>query len=349
MTKNLLFGLTTPELRRLLQVHGIPSYRGTQISYWIYRRQVDDFQSMTDLPEKLRSYLQQNYSIGRGIIENRQISSDGTIKLLIRLADNKRIEAVGLPYLKRYTCCVSTQVGCPIGCIFCATGRSGFQRNLSSAEIVSQILEVNSVLRVKMKPDNNSSQNISNVVFMGMGEPLLNYENTMLAINLIRHEIGIGSRHITLSTVGYVPGIKRLAQENLQITLAISLHAASNAIRNYLIPSMRKWALKEIIATCKDYIQKTGRKITFEYCLIDGINDEAEQAIKLASLLKGLNCKVNLIPYNKVTGLKFKKSDIRSREHFSHILCHEGITVTSRIARGADIDAACGQLSIKKI
>ncbi len=231
---------------------------------------------------------------------------------------------------------------------FCATGRSGFTRNLAVSEIVTQILDINKVLRDRVSPGNNPSQDISNVVFMGMGEPLLNYENTLLAIDLIIHEIGIGARHITLSTVGYIPGIRRLAQENLQITLAISLHAASDEVRNYLIPNMRKYAVKDIVAAAADYQKKSGRKITFEYCLIDGINDGAEQAVKLARLIKGLNCNVNLIPYNKVTGLKFKKSDIRTREHFSQILRLEGITVTSRVNRGADIDAACGQLSIKE-
>jgi 23S rRNA (adenine2503-C2)-methyltransferase len=246
------------------------------------------------------------------------------------------VETVGIPYADRFSCCLSTQVGCPVGCVFCATGLGGFTRNLTAGEIVDQVLSIQEA----------SGKRVDHAVFMGMGEPLLNYEATVKALRLLNEEMGIAMRHLTVSTVGFVPGIHRLAQEKLQATLAVSLHAPTDELRRRLIPGM-KFSLNEIIEACRKYFEITGRRVTFEYCLLDGVNDGVEEARELARLLRGMNCHVNLIPYNPVAGLAYKT---RSRERvraFREVLEGAGVQVTQRQQRGADIDAACGQLKAK--
>jgi 23S rRNA (adenine2503-C2)-methyltransferase len=243
------------------------------------------------------------------------------------------VETVGIPYADRFSCCLSTQVGCPVGCVFCATGLGGFTRNLTAGEIVDQVLAVQEA----------SGNRVNHAVFMGMGEPLLNYEATVKAMRLLNGEMGIAMRHLTVSTVGFVPGIRRLAQEKLQATLAVSLHAPTDELRWRLIPGM-KFSLAEIVDACREYLRLTGRRVTFEYCLLEGINDGVEAAGELARLLRGMNCHVNLIPYNPVTGLAYRTRSRKGVRAFREVLEGAGIQVTQRLQRGADIDAACGQL-----
>jgi 23S rRNA (adenine2503-C2)-methyltransferase len=341
---NSLLSMNRQELCYLAGSEGLPLYRGNQIADWIFRSAVKSFDEMKNLPDELRRKLNDKYSIGRSKIIKIQRSKDKTIKLLLELRDGQRIETVGLPYSDRYSCCVSTQAGCPIGCLFCATGASGFKRNLSAGEIVDQILSIVDVIREKSHKTQATEHYIDNVVFMGMGEPLLNYDATMKAVNLINEELGIGARRITISTVGIIPGIERLKDENMQFTLAVSLHAATEELRRHLLPGARKWTIGALLDCCRDYIKKTGRRVTFEYCLIEDINDGNEQAIRLAELLSDMKNHINIIPYNAVAGLPFKSPSGKRTENFVNILKESGLNVTRRVRKGSDIDAACGQL-----
>jgi 23S rRNA (adenine2503-C2)-methyltransferase len=266
------------------------------------------------------------------------------MKLLLAMRDGAKVEAVGLPYADRFSCCMSTQVGCPVGCVFCASGLSGYTRNLTAGEIVDQVLAVQEAALNCPFQIHCDSCSIDHVTLMGMGEPLLNYVSTVKAVRLLNKELGIGMRHLTVSTVGYVPGIRRLAQEKLQITLAVSLHAYSFELRRQLIPGMSKWSVAEIVDACREYGQQTGRRVTFEYCLLDRINDGVPEARELAKVLHRLNCHLNLIPYNPVSGLPFRVPSEKRIRAFRSILENAGIQVTQRVKRGSDIDAACGQL-----
>lgn len=316
-------------------------FRARQIFQWLHQKNVTSFAAMKNLPQSLLQRLDQ-----LGFITNLEIalarsSKDGTRKYLFRLHDNQLIESVYLPYaVGRKSICISSQVGCGIGCSFCATGQGGLVRNLLPGEIVDQVYAVQRDLRVK----------INNVVFMGMGEPLLNYDAVLRAIRLFNHPEGgsIGMRRITLSTCGLVPQIQRLAAEKLQFVLAISLHAPNDHLRNKLMPINQKYPLSELLAACQEYIQVTGRRITFEYALISGINDSPACARQLAKLLTNLLCHVNLIPINPVAGTAMKKPQSNKIELFREIVQDAGIEVTLRKERGTDIDAACGQLRAKE-
>ena len=345
MVKTIL-GLTTAEIRQMMVSAGMPSFRGSQVADWIYKKGVSDFESMTNLPESLRNELKSKYRIGRSKLLQKQKSKDGAFKLLLELADLEKIETVGIPYEDRFSCCVSTQVGCPVGCIFCATGASGYKRNLDAGEIVDQVLSMSGAGENVSCIKHESEQPVNNVVFMGMGEPLLNYDQTMKALRLINQELRIGARQLTLSTVGHVPGIKQLISERMQFTLAVSLHAATEHVRRIVVPGM-KWSLYEIVSTCKEYIDETNRRVTFEYCLLRDINDSDEQARQLTKLISGMNCHVNIIPYNRVSHLPLFQPTNKRIQAFEEILKQSGINVTRRIERGADIDAACGQLRHK--
>lgn len=342
-----LLGLDTDELRALMHEEGEPAYRSKQLAECIYQHRMRGFEEMTTLPQVLRNRLDNKYEIGRSQVIAMRRGRDGTIKLLLAMGDGARVETVGLPYADRFSCCVSTQVGCPIGCIFCASGLTGNTRNLTAGEIVDQVLTIWEALLNHPSEIHKGSRSIDHVAFMGMGEPLLNYESTVKAAQLLNRELGIGMRHLTVSTVGFVPGIRRLAQENLQITLAVSLHAPTDELRRQLIPGMTKWNISEIVDTCCQYSQQTGRRVTFEYCLLDGINDGDHEAHELAILLHGLGCHVNLIPYNPVLRLPFRASPPERTRAFREILENKGIRVTQRVQRGADIDAACGQLRLQ--
>ncbi len=337
-----LIGLNTEELRSLAEGLGEPPYRGNQLAHWVYRRGAHAFEEMTDLPKALRGRLAEGCTIGRSRLVVEKRSGDGTLKLLLALSDDERVETVGLPYSDRVSCCVSTQVGCPVRCAFCATGMSGYARNLSAGEIVDQVLSAQEALGGQQAAD--SRPRVSHVVFMGMGEPLLNYDATLKAVRLLNEELGIGMRRITISTVGYVPGIRKLARERLQATLAISLHAPTDALRRQLIPTMTRWAIADILAACREYVAQTRRRLTFEYCLLKDVNDGVAEGRLLAQLLRGLNCHVNLIPFNPVYGTGFEAPDDKRIRAFRETLERGGIAVTQRVQRGSDVDAACGQL-----
>jgi len=344
-----LIGLNTNELRTLVEEEGEPAYRGKQLAEWIYQRGARTFDEMTNLPDKLRARLEKKYEIHRSQIVTVQHSRDGTIKLLLAMHDGSNVETVGLPYPDRFSCCLSTQVGCPIGCIFCATGLSGYIRNLTAGEVVDQVLAVQEAVRNQPFKIDSRSCRIDHVTFMGMGEPLLNYEASVKAMQLLNSELGISMRHLTVSTVGFVPGIRKLMGEKLQITLAVSLHAPTDDLRRQLIPKMVKWSVAEIIDACREYMRQTGRRVTFEYCLFDRVNDGIAEGRELAKVLHGLNCHVNLIPYNPVCGLAFRAPSPKRIRAFREILDDAGIQITQRIQRGSDIDAACGQLRQRTI
>ena len=341
---NTLLGLNTEELRALVQEEDEPAYRGNQLSEWVYQRGAHTFREMTNLPDTLCVQLKKKYEVGRSQIVTVQHSRDGTVKLLLAMRDGARVETVGLPYADRFSCCLSTQVGCLVGCVFCAAGLSGYTRNLTAGEIVEQALAVQEQVQNYSSQIDKSSCRIDHITFMGMGEPMLNYAATVKAIQLLNRELGIAMRHLTVSTVGFVPGIRRLAQEKLQITLSVSLHAPTDNLRRQLIPKMVVWTVAEIMDACREYVQQTGRRVTFEYCLLGGVNDGIAEARELTSLLHGLNCHVNLIPYNSVRGLGFHDPSPKRIQAFREVLSSAGIQVTQRVQRGSDIDAACGQL-----
>jgi 23S rRNA (adenine2503-C2)-methyltransferase len=331
-----LIGQTTAEMERIAQECGEPAYRGRQLARWLYRRGAAAFEQMTDLPQPFRARLAESYVVGKSRIVHRDIASDGTIKYLLELADGERIESVYLPYEDRVSVCLSTQVGCPAGCAFCATAQGGLARNMTAGEIADQILTLQA---------DNPNRRISHAVYMGMGEPLLNYEGTVQSARLLIKEVGMSARHLTFSTVGIAPGIRRLADEDLPVTLALSLHAPDDDLREQLIPTARKWKLDEILDACREYHAKTKRNLTFEYLLLAGINDSPEQARALAERLRGLPGNVNLIPFNYVeTPQGFRRPSAERIAAFRAALEKAGRVTTQRMERGHAISAACGQL-----
>lgn len=319
------------------------SFRAEQIFNWIYKQGAVNFEEMTNLSQDLRSRLQSKAYINQLKEITRAKSKDGTVKFLFELEDNKEIETVFLPYQDgRNSICVSTQVGCGMGCNFCATGQQGLERNLTTGEVVSQLLKVQQL----MGSNGYDPSLISNVVFMGMGEPLANYDNLLRAINILNCEeaFNISMRRITVSTCGLVPQIKRLADKKLQLVLAISLHAADDKIRSEMMPINKRYPLEELIAACEYYLKKTNRRITFEYALVDGVNNRRQDAENLAQLLSGLLCHVNLIPVNPVKKLGLTRPNRQAIKEFKEILDRHNIQATVRQERGKDIEAACGQL-----
>jgi 23S rRNA (adenine2503-C2)-methyltransferase len=332
-----LLGLTTNELETLVTEMDQPAYRGRQIATWLYRRGAESFEAMTDLSRELRERLAERYTVGALTVAHRSESQDETVKYLMELEDGQQIESVYLPYPDRVSVCLSTQVGCPAGCTFCATAQGGFARNLTAGEIVGQLL--------KMQAE--GSRRISHAVYMGMGEPLWNYDAVIKSLKLFGKEVGMSLRNLTVSTVGVVPGIRALAKEDLPVTLALSLHAPDDALRAQLIPTARKWKLEEILDACAEYAKKSGRNLTFEYLLLGGVNDSPEQARALADLLqqKHLPGNVNLIPFNYVeTPEGFRRPTRESVTRFREELERAGRVATQRMTRGHAIAAACGQL-----
>lgn len=328
-------GMASDEMESLFEGDTLPHVRAAQLADWVYRKGASSFEAMTTLPATVRERLQREYSVRPGQIVGEQRSTDGVVKLLMDSYDDQAYECVLLPFEKRVSCCISTQVGCAMGCEFCATGLSGFDRNLSAGEIVSQVLELQGL----------SQRRISHVVFMGMGEPLLNYDQLIKALKLLNQEIGISFRHITVSTVGIVPEIYRLAKEGMPIHLAISLHSPLNEVRSDFMPVNRKWDVGELIQAAKDYAKTSGRKVTFEYLLIQGVTDTEEQAKALASLVKGFPTLVNLIPFNYVSNVRgFARPSQEAVRRFRSLLEAAGVNVSQRMERGHDIAAACGQL-----
>ncbi len=329
-----LFGLTRDELSEYCQELGHPAFRGRQIADWLYKKGARDAEAMTNLPAALRNRLASDATITRAIVEKESRSEDGTTKFLLRLGDGETIESVLLPYPDRVSVCVSSQIGCAAGCLFCATAECGLVRNLTAGEILDQVLTL----------QERGGQRVTHVVFMGMGEPLANLTNVLKAIGLLHDELGISMRRITISTVGITRAIRKLAESKLQITLAISLHAPNDKLRRELIPMAERYPLPDLMKACRDYADRTKRRITFECLLLAGINDYPSQARELAQLLRGTLCHVNLIPYNKVIGKDFARPSKQAVQAFRSILEQEGIEVTQRLERGHAISGACGQL-----
>lgn len=329
------------DLKEEIKQIGEKPYRAEQIFKWLYEEKVKSFDEMTNLSLELRDKLKQNYTMCNFEILRKQESKDGTVKYLFDVLDGNAIETVLMSYHHGYSICVSTQIGCKMGCKFCASTGINFIRNLSSGEIVEQILAV----------EQDKNIRISNVVFMGIGEPLDNYDNAVNAVRIINNQkgINIGARHISISTSGLVPKIYQLADENIQCTLSISLHATNNEKRSSMMPVNDVYPIEELIQACKDYIKKTNRRISFEYALAKDNNDNLDDAKELVKLLKGMLCHVNLIPINKIENGKFDKSSNENIMKFRDYLNDHGIVATIRRELGSDIDAACGQLRRKNL
>lgn len=336
-TSNPLLGVSLAELTAWVQQQGQPAYRGSQLHQWIYQKNVRSLAEISVFPKQWRSTLA-GVPIGRSTLHYRAVAPDGTVKYLLRLADGQIIETVGIPTQKRLTVCVSTQVGCPMACDFCATGKGGFSRNVARHEIVDQILTV----------QEDFQRRVSHIVFMGMGEPLLNVDNVLGAIKSLNKDVGIGQRCMTLSTVGIRDRIRQLAQHQLQITLAVSLHASNQKLREQLIPSACHYPLEDLLAECREYVQLTNRRVTFEYILLSRVNDLPEQATELANLLRGFQSHVNLIPYNPIREADYQRPNLHQIQAFVNILKQQKIAVSVRYSRGLEADAACGQLRATK-
>lgn len=335
-----LYDLDLPDLEALLAGWGEPRFRARQIWEWLYRHLVTDLSEMTSLPKGLRARLAAETRLAVPPVLAQLSAPDGeTRKDLLQLADGEQVEVVLMHYEERQSACLSTQAGCPIGCVFCATGQMGFRRHLTAGEIVAQALHLARVLRA-------GGERLTHVVLMGMGEPLLNYEATLAAVRRLIHPagFGLGQRHITLSTAGVVPGIHRLAGEGLQINLAVSLHAATDDLRSQLLPLNRRYGLDELFAAVADYLAQTHRRVTFEWVLIEGVNDTPEQAEALAARLHGLLAHVNLIPLNPTDGYAGRPPSRDRMAAFTALLDRRHITYTLRLSRGAEIQAGCGQL-----
>ncbi|MDD4939917.1 MAG: 23S rRNA (adenine(2503)-C(2))-methyltransferase RlmN [Candidatus Omnitrophica bacterium] len=328
------------ELERVLSGWREPAFRAAQVFLWIYKKGAVDFEAMSNLPSGLRQRLKENFRVLSSKLVKRLKSSDGTEKFLFGLEDKNYIEAVIIPAKGRITGCVSTQAGCKFCCRFCASGVSGFRRNLTAREIIEEILYLR---------NNSSGKKLSHLVFMGTGEPLDNYDNVLKAIRFVNSPdtFNIGARKITISTSGVIPGIKKLAREGLQIELSVSLHAADEKTRSTIMPVNKIYPLKDLIAACREYIGKTNRQVTFEYILIKDMNSGLKNAQKLSKILTGMNCKVNIIPCNVIEELEVYPPEKKEILSFKDHLSRSGINVTLRRPRGADIEAACGQLRMR--
>ena len=341
-----LYRLLPEEMEQLVMDMGYPRYRADQILLPLYYQFPKNFDDIPQLPKKLREELiKSGYTIGSAKETHRVVSDDGdTTKLLLQLTDTS-VETVLMQYDSskigghpRSTICVSTQIGCAMGCVFCATGQMGFETNLAAEDIISQVIHFAEILQKR-------SEHVTNLVFMGMGEPMANYDEMIRAVKILTHDrgFGLGQRHITISTIGISSGIDKLADENLQIGLAISLHAPNNELRKKLVPTAGPNSVEEIIDAGQRYFKKTGRRVTFEYALMDGINDSPEIAKELSVLLQGNGSHVNLIPINPTAG-DFKRPSEERVSEFEQILSNAGINCTVRIEKGTEISAACGQL-----
>lgn len=366
-----LLGKSLAELTDWMQQQGQPAYRGKQLYQWLYQQGARSLTEISVFPKQWRTEMA-DVPIGRSQIQHRSTAPDGTVKFLLQLADGHIIEAVGMPTekrggkgdrgrqastssssfssstpsssstppssssspLDRLTVCVSSQVGCPMACDFCATGKGGYIRNLATHEIVDQVLTVQEEFQHR----------VSNIVFMGMGEPLLNLDQVLAAVRCLNQDVGIGQRQITISTVGIPGRIRRLADQHLQATLAVSLHAPNQTLREQLIPSAHHYPLETLLEECRDYVRLTGRRVTFEYILLAGLNDRPEHAIELATHLRGFQTHVNLIPYNPIREVDYQRPDDRRIQAFVAALKAHHIAVSVRYSRGLTADAACGQL-----
>jgi len=342
-----LLDFSREKLIAFFEERGEKAFRANQVIKWLHQQCVDDLEQMSNLSKSLRQELAKISVITAPEIVYEQASNDGTYKWLLRLADGNCIETVFIPEGDRGTLCVSSQVGCALDCTFCSTARQGFSRNLSVAEIIGQLW----VAKRSLQPDPKANRVISNVVMMGMGEPMLNFDNVIDAMTLMLDDnaYGLSKRRVTLSTSGVVPAINRLA-DRLNVALALSLHAPNDALRDQLVPLNKKYPIKMVLAACQSYLDKLDtvrEKITIEYVLLAGINDSDEQAHELANLLKDFPCKINLIPFNPFPSTKYTTSSNNRTHRFQAILMDKGCVTTRRKTRGEDIDAACGQLAGK--
>jgi 23S rRNA (adenine2503-C2)-methyltransferase len=338
-----LIGKTQAELVDLFTKMGHPRFRAEQVHHWLYVKCVQSFDEMLNLSKGFRQHLAERFQIGTLQIASKQVSEDGTVKYLFQCADGNVIESVLMYFEERgsYALCVSTQVGCAINCSFCATGKMGLKRHLSASEIVEQYVQVQA----------DSGKEIRNVVYMGQGEPLHNYENTVKSLRILNESCEVGMRRITVSTSGLVDHIDKLAEEEMPLTLALSLHAPNNEIRSRIMPINKRWPLETLIPSLERYLASTNRRLTMEYIMIDGINDQPEHAHQLGQLIQHLKCNINLIPYNPIakdlpSEVDYKRSSNNAIRTFMMILLdryHKKVTV--RLERGVDIDAACGQLA----
>ncbi len=333
--------LDLSESEELCRSLGEPSYRGKQILSWMYKKGATDFNQMSDIPLPFREKLEKSYPVFQTKIHTINSSQDGTEKFLIHLPDNNLIECVLLRDGKRRTACVSTQVGCAMGCSFCASGVLGLTRNLKTGEIIEQVLHIKNHL--------HANEHITNIVFMGIGEPLANYDKVIKALRIMNADWGlaIGARNITISTVGLIEGIRRLAKEGIKVNLAISLHASNDTTRNKIVPSNSKTGIKNILGAAQEYFNATHRDISFEYTMIDGINDSKQDAKLLAQILKGVQCNVNILPVNPIKEGNFAPPAQKTVETFCAVLKNHGVVATVRQRRGINVNAACGQLRLQ--
>ena len=340
MEKKDIASYSFEELQEEMLSIGEKGFRSKQIYSWIHEKLADDFEEMTNLPKSLRQKLETEYEIRRVEMEKRQISKiDGTNKFLFCLKDGNMVESVLMKYKHGNSVCISSQVGCRMGCRFCASTLDGLERNLTPSEMLRQVYQIQKI----------TGERVSNIVIMGTGEPLDNYDNFLKFIYMVsdEHGLNISQRNITASTCGIVPNIRRLAEEKLQITLALSLHGSNQEKRKSLMPVANKYELQEVLEACDYYFRKTGRRITFEYSLVHGVNDTPEDARELTGILEDRNCHLNLIPVNPIKERNYEKPDKKSAENFKNKLEKNGINVTIRREMGSEIDGACGQLRRK--
>lgn len=334
-----LSGLTLKEIEQITDELGATKFRARQIHNWIYLKSVKEIDEMTDLSKKFRDDLKTVAQVTNIKIKVKQVSTDGTIKYLLEFPDGECVETVLMRFDNRanLTACVSSQVGCAVNCSFCATGKRGFIRNLTYKEIIEQVLTI----------QRDTGLKVTNVVFMGQGEPLLNLDNVLKAMEMFNESFQIGARRLTVSTSGIIPQIKKLADLDMQSTLALSLHASNHEVRKQLMQIENKYPMDELHKALKYYVEKTGRRITIEYLLIKDLNDTITSAKQLAAYLKDIKCNINLIPYNPTAKNDYKRPSNNSIMKFKYLMEHSGKKVTVRLERGGDIDAACGQLSGK--
>ena len=339
-----LYNYTLEKLEKLMEEEGQKKYRATQLFKWIYEKKAKTFDEMSDISLSFRETLKEKYEIKKPTIFKKQLSCDGTIKLLVELSDQNKVETVLMRYNYGNVACVTSEVGCDMGCTFCASGLLKKKRNLEPSELVGQVLVLNELL-----DEEGNGERITHVVVMGTGEPFDNYDNIMDFVHIINHPhaLAIGARHITISTCGLVDKIKVYASEGLQINLAISLHAPNDEIRNKIMPISKQYPMEQLMDAVKYYEEKADRRVTFEYILLSGINDSVEDAKELAHLIHGTKAYVNLIPYNPIKELKYKRSSDETIHAFMNMLLSCGINATIRKEFGSDIDAACGQLRAK--
>ncbi|NLX14346.1 MAG: 23S rRNA (adenine(2503)-C(2))-methyltransferase RlmN [Phycisphaerales bacterium] len=337
--KKHLLGVTLEDFAAYCDEQNLPAYRAKQVFEWVYKHGGGDFSAMSNLSKPLRQQLAEHWMVTTAVPADRREATDHTLKLLLRWPDEATSECVLIPDDRRQTACISSQVGCPVRCVFCASGHGGLQRQLKAGEIVEQALTL-------ARLSESQGQRLSHIVVMGIGEPLANYNNVIKAIRIINADWGlnIGARKITVSTVGLPKQIRQLAAEDIQINLAISLHAPTDELRQELIPWAKNTRIDELVQAVRDYFKATGREVTIEYLLLGGVNDKVEHAHRLVTLCRRMRCNVNLIRYNPVPGLDFQRPDSSATHWFVQQLRERGVNVHVRKSRGLDIDAACGQL-----